>query len=87
MIAEIDGVVELGDKKRGKRTIIVKALGAKGEVIEEKEHAVAQGKHLRVHKGDDVRAGEPLVDGALAPHDILAISGEEEVQVYLLRAI
>jgi DNA-directed RNA polymerase subunit beta' len=87
VISEIDGMVELGDKKRGKRTIIVKALGAKDEVIEEKEHAVAQGKHLRVHKGDEVRAGEALVDGALDPHDILAITGEEAVQGYLLREI
>jgi DNA-directed RNA polymerase subunit beta' len=87
VISEIEGMVELGEKKRGKRTIIVKALGGKGEVIEEKEHAVAQGKHLRVHKGDEVRAGEPLVDGALDPHDILAISGEESVQTYLLREI
>jgi DNA-directed RNA polymerase subunit beta' len=87
VISEIEGMVELGDKKRGKRTIIVRALGPKGEVIEEREHAVNQGKHLRVHKGDDVRAGEPLVDGALDPHDILAISGEEDVQMYLMREI
>ncbi|HVS10417.1 MAG TPA: hypothetical protein VMS76_11125, partial [Planctomycetota bacterium] len=87
VISEIEGVVELGEKKRGKRTIIVRALGQKGEVIEEKEHAVPQGKHLRVHKGDDVRAGEPLVDGPLDPHDILSISGEDEVQVYLMREI
>jgi DNA-directed RNA polymerase subunit beta' len=87
VISEIEGVVELGEKKRGKRTIVVRALGAKGEVIEEKEHSVSQGKHLRVHKGDEVRAGEPLVDGPLDPHDILAISGEEEVQGYLLREI
>jgi DNA-directed RNA polymerase subunit beta' len=87
VISEIDGVVELGEKKRGKRTIIVKALGEKGEVIEEKEHAVAQGKHLRVHKSDEVRAGEPLVDGALDPHDILSITGEEAVQNYLMREI
>ncbi len=53
--------------KRGKRTIIVRALGPKGEVIEEHEHAVPQGKHLRVHKGDEVRAGDPLVDGPLVP--------------------
>jgi hypothetical protein len=87
VISEIEGVVELGEKKRGKRTIIVRALGAKGEVIEEKEHSVPQGKHLRVHKGDDVRAGEPLVDGPLDPHDILNITGEEDVQAYLLREI
>ena len=87
VISEIDGVVELGEKKRGKRTIIVRALGPKEEVIQEQEHAVPQGKHLRVHKGDEVAAGEPLVDGPLDPHDILRITGEEEVQTYLLREI
>ena len=83
-MSEIDGVVELGDRKRGKRTVIVRALGANGEVIEEHEHSVPQGKHLRVHKGDEVRAGEPLVDGPLYPEDILRINGEENVQEYLL---
>ncbi|MGB0333236.1 MAG: DNA-directed RNA polymerase subunit beta', partial [Planctomycetota bacterium] len=84
IMSEIDGVVELGDRKRGKRTVIVRALGANGEVIEEHEHSVPQGKHLRVHKGDEVRAGEPLVDGPLYPEDILRINGEENVQEYLL---
>ena len=87
VISEIEGEVELGDKKRGKRTIIVRALGAKGEVIEEHEHSVPQGKHLRVHKGDEVNAGDPLVDGPLVPHDILRINGEETVQNYLLREV
>ena len=87
VIAEIDGQVELGDKKRGKRTIIVRAVGGDGEVIQEQEHPVPQGKHLRVHKGDEVRAGEPLVDGPLDPHDILRIRGEEDVLVYLLREV
>ncbi|MDF1839148.1 MAG: DNA-directed RNA polymerase subunit beta', partial [Planctomycetota bacterium] len=87
IMSEIDGVVEFGDHKRGKRTIIVKALGPNGEVIEEVEHSVPQGKHLRVHKGDEVRAGEPLVDGPLYPDDILRIRGDEEVQEYLMREI
>jgi DNA-directed RNA polymerase subunit beta' len=84
VMSEIDGVVELGDRKRGKRTVIVRALGANGEVIEEHEHSMPQGKHLRVHKGDEVRAGEPLVDGPLYPEDMLRINGEESVQAYLL---
>ena len=87
VISEIDGVVELGDKKRGKRTIIVKALGPNAEVIEEQEHAVPQGKHLRVHKGDEVKAGDPLVDGPQVPHDILRIKGDDDVQKYLLQEI
>ncbi|MCL4192169.1 MAG: DNA-directed RNA polymerase subunit beta', partial [Thermoguttaceae bacterium] len=83
VIAEIDGVVEiLGEKRRGKRTIIVRS-----ETGIEREHLVSHGKHLRVHSGDFVRAGEALVDGPLVPHDILRISGEEAVQQYLTREI
>ena len=87
VMSEIDGVVEFGDRKRGKRTILVKALGPKGEAIDEHEHAVPQGKHVRVHKNDEVRAGEPLVDGPLYPEDILRINGDDAVQEYLLREI
>jgi DNA-directed RNA polymerase subunit beta' len=83
VIAEIDGVVELlGEKKRGKRSIIVRS-----ETGIEREHLVSHSKHLRVHAGDTVRAGEALVDGPLVPHDILRISGEEAVQQYLTREI
>jgi DNA-directed RNA polymerase subunit beta' len=83
VIAEIDGTVEiLGEKRRGKRTIVVKS-----ESGIEREHLVSHGKHLRVHSGTFVRAGESLVDGPLVPHDILRISGEEAVQQYLVREI
>ncbi len=82
VLAEIEGVVEIGDKKRGKRTIIVR-----GEGGVEREHMVPQGKNLRVHRGDSVVEGEPLVDGPRVPHDILAIQGETAVHNYLLREI
>jgi DNA-directed RNA polymerase subunit beta' len=83
VIAEIDGTVEiLGEKKRGKRSIIVRS-----ETGIEREHLVTHSKHLRVHAGDKVRAGEALVDGPLVPHDILRISGEEAVHQYLTREI
>ncbi|MBI3467966.1 MAG: DNA-directed RNA polymerase subunit beta' [Planctomycetes bacterium] len=83
VIAEIDGMVELlGEKRRGKRTIVIKS-----DTALEREHLVPHGKHLRVHSGDRVKAGDPLVDGPLVPHDILRISGEEAVQQYLLREI
>ena len=76
VIAEIDGRVELlEEKRRGKRTIIVK-----NESGIEREHLVPHGKYLRVHGGDRVRAGDALVEGPLVPHDILRISGEEAVQ-------
>ena len=51
IMAEIDGKVELlGEKRRGKRTILVK-----NESGLEREHLVTHGKHMRVHAGDIVR--------------------------------
>jgi len=82
VISEIDGIVELGEKRRGRRTLVVV-----NESGIQREHVVPHGKHLRVHRGDRVRAGEPLVEGPLVPHDILRISGEEALQNYLLREV
>ena len=83
VIAEVDGTVEiLGEKRRGKRTIVVRS-----ESGIEREHLVPHGKRFLVHSGDFVKAGQALVDGPLVPHDILRISGEEAVQQYLLHEI
>jgi len=80
VMSRIDGIVELGDKRRAKRIILVKNQ----ETGEELEHLVAQSKHLKVHTGDVVKAGEPLVDGSKSPHDILAIEGDSKLQKYLV---
>ncbi|HTN75006.1 MAG TPA: DNA-directed RNA polymerase subunit beta', partial [Pirellulaceae bacterium] len=83
VIAEIDGVVEiLVEKRRGKRTIVVKS-----ESGIEREHLVPHGKRFLVHSSDHVKSGQALVEGPLVPHDILRISGEEAVQQYLLHEI
>jgi len=82
-MAEISGKVELrSDKRRGKMTIIVRS-----EAGMEFDHHVPHDKHLNVHSGDYVDAGEPLTDGPLVPHDILRIRGEEALQNYLLLEI
>jgi len=80
IISEISGVVHLGERKRGKRSIIVRNEAADME----REHLVPQGKRLLVTTGSFVREGDPLVDGLLVPHDILRIKGEEALQQYLL---
>ncbi|MHC4713317.1 MAG: DNA-directed RNA polymerase subunit beta' [Planctomycetota bacterium] len=83
IISEIDGVVELKEtKRRGKRTLVVRS-----ESGMEREHLVPHGRHLRVHTGDRVKAGEPLVEGPLVLQDILRIAGEQELQQYLLKEI
>ncbi len=83
VMAEISGTVELrADKRRGKMTIIVRS-----ESGMEKEHHVPQDRHLLVHTGDYVEAGDPLIEGPLVPHDILRIKGDHELQKYLLSEV
>jgi DNA-directed RNA polymerase subunit beta' len=83
VMAEIDGAVEiLGEKKKGKRTIIIRS-----ESGIEREHLVPHGKRFLVHAQDHVKSGQALVDGPLVPHDILRISGEEAVQQYLVHEV
>ncbi|HWY85579.1 MAG TPA: DNA-directed RNA polymerase subunit beta' [Gemmataceae bacterium] len=88
VMAEIAGRVRLGEKRKGKRSIIVEEVDENGKPTgNEREHLVPHGKHLRVHTGDYVKEGDPLVDGPLVPHDILRISGIEAVQGYLVREV
>ena len=42
---------------------------------------------MRVHEGDQVRAGDRLSEGPINPHDILRIKGPRAVQEYLLNEI
>ncbi|MFA6168269.1 MAG: DNA-directed RNA polymerase subunit beta', partial [Gemmatimonadaceae bacterium] len=89
-ISEIDGVVRFGDIKRGKREIFVQPLDGSGsmdETVPAQLYEVAAGKHLRVHEGDRVRAGDRLSEGPVNPHDILRIKGPRAVQEYLLNEV
>jgi DNA-directed RNA polymerase subunit beta' len=92
-ISEIDGVVRFGDIKRGKREIFVAPVRTVDgtTVVDEGQEAqlyeVPAGKHLRVHEGDRVRAGDRLSEGPVNPHDILRIKGPRAVQEYLLNEV
>jgi DNA-directed RNA polymerase subunit beta' len=79
VISEIDGVVAFGKDSKGKRKVIVTP-----EIGEPKEYLIAKGKHISVHEGDHVRAGEALMDGSSNPHDILRVLGEKELSKYLV---
>jgi DNA-directed RNA polymerase subunit beta' len=74
IISEIDGVVRFGEVAKGQRKIYVTADNG-----DEKEYSVQEGERLR--------AGDPLMDGPLNPHDILAVLGEKELQSYLVNEI
>jgi DNA-directed RNA polymerase subunit beta' len=92
-ISEVDGFVRFGEIKRGKREVFVRpAIIDKGvwqvdEAQAEQVYEVPSGKHLRVHEGDRVRAGDRISEGPVNPHDILRIKGPRAVQEYLLNEV
>ena len=87
-ISEIDGEVRFGDIKRGKREIRVVPKDTPVDTEEPGQlYEIPAGKHLRVHAGDWVRAGDRLSEGPVNPHDILRIKGPRAVQEYLLNEV
>ena len=82
VVTEIDGFVSYGKIRRGVQEIIIK-----GSEEEEKKYNVPYGKHVLVHPGDTVYAGDALSEGSIAPQDILHIKGPREVQEYLVNEI
>ena len=88
IITEIDGVVSFGRDTKGKRKVIVTPeVDGKLEPSLAREYLIPKGKHITVHQGDRVRAGEPLMDGAPNPHDILRVLGPKELAAFLLDEI
>jgi len=82
VLAQVGGVVEFRPIVKGKRVIIVR-----DEHDKEYKHLVPMGKHMLVRQGDTVRAGEMLCDGAIDPHDVLQILGENALQAFLVNEV
>ncbi|HYU33321.1 MAG TPA: DNA-directed RNA polymerase subunit beta' [Thermoanaerobaculia bacterium] len=78
IITEIDGAVRLGDVHKGMRKVVVES-----ELGDTREYLVPRSIHINVQEGERVRAGDPLIDGPINPHDILQVLGEKELQRYL----
>ena len=51
------------------------------------EYSVPRTTHVNVQEGERVRAGDPLIDGPIDPHDVLAVLGVKELQRYLVDKI
>jgi DNA-directed RNA polymerase subunit beta' len=83
IVSEIDGQVKFGEIRRGIRKISIVSHDGK----EEKIYQIPYGKHVLVHDGDYVQAGEKLSEGSVAPQDILNIMGPNRVQEYLVNEI
>ena len=81
-ISEIDGRVEFAGIVKGLRKIVIR-----GEEADFKEYLIPRGKHVTVLEGDEIKAGDPLMDGSIDPHDILHVKGVEALQKYLVNEV
>jgi DNA-directed RNA polymerase subunit beta' len=79
VISEIDGYISFSKGAKGKRKVTVTP-----EIGDKKEYLIPKGKHISVHEGDYIRAGEPLMEGSINPHDILNILGLYALARYLV---
>ncbi len=82
LMADVSGVVRLGENEKGERVITVVADDGT-----EFEYAVSRRAHLGVRDGQDVAAGDRLIGDEKSPLDpkkLLEIKGVRETQQYLV---
>ena len=82
ILSEIGGEVSFEDVKKTRNVIITD--NENGDV---RKYPVPFGSHISVLEGQMVKKGDTLTEGSVNPHDVLAISGEEAVQNYLITEV
>jgi DNA-directed RNA polymerase subunit beta' len=82
-IAKIEGIVDFGPNRRGRRCLIIKDEVTGGT----EEHLIPMGKHIVVFKGDRVKKGQQLTEGPIVPQEILEVCGPQELQEYLVSEV
>ena len=81
VIAEIDGRVEIDETAKRKEIIVIPDEG------EKQVYAIAYNSRLRVKQGQMVKAGDPLTQGSINPHDIVRVKGIDGVQEYIVKEV
>lgn len=82
IISEITGKVRITEVAN-KREIIV----MNEETGESATYMIPFGARIKVRDEQEIKAGDPLTEGSLNPHDILAILGATAVQNYFIQEV
>ena len=81
LISEITGVVNHIEESGGRYSVTIK------NELEEKEYTSNYGARLRVKKGDKIRNGGKITEGAISPKKLLEVSDIAAVERYILKEI
>jgi DNA-directed RNA polymerase subunit beta' len=81
VLAHSSGTVRITEEESGRRVTVVGDDGTEESIV------VSQRAHLEVRDGDQVRAGDALVEGPKDPREILEVSGVRDTQQYLVEEV
>jgi DNA-directed RNA polymerase subunit beta' len=82
IISEIPGVVSFEEVKKNRHVVVTN-----NETGESKSYLIPFGSRIIVTEGQEIKAGTRITEGSVNPHDVLAISGTEAVQDYLIEEV
>lgn len=81
IIAEIGGKITFEDIKKNRHVVVTNDKG------ESRSYLIPFGSRIIVNEGDEITAGTRLTEGSVNPHDVLAITGTQAVQDYLIEEV
>ena len=82
IISEIDGEVRFEEIKNARHAIVFNH-----ETGDERQYLIPFGFRVKVQEGQIIKKGDKITDGAVNPHDILAILGSDAVMNYLISEV
>ena len=82
IISEIPGRVTFEEIKKNRHVVVTDP-----ETGDSRSYLIPFGSRLIVAEGDEIEAGARITEGSVNPHDVLAISGTQAVQDYLIQEV
>ena len=82
IINEIDGKVTFEEIKKNRHVVVTNE-----ETGDSRSYLIPFGSRLIVKEGEYIKRGKRITEGSVNPHDVLAISGTQEVQDYLIQEV
>jgi len=81
VLTRLSGVVRVDEDETGRHVTVVADDGT------EESHTVSARAHLEVTHGQEIAAGDALIDGPKDPKELLEIKGIRETQQYLVEEV
>lgn len=81
ILSRVTGTVHIEEIKKTRHVIVTAEDGEIGD------YTVPFGYRMKVQEGDLIKKGDSITEGAINPHDILEVIGEEAVQNYIITEV